>query len=212
MRETSYILVIAIYSTSSGNRLKSEHSKCHEVGSQTRFPGAGCPPVNSRERGFGRHPLFPGGFCELETHRLQTWRGLHRKSAWQRFRYSYTPFAHHLAGRNGKWLKSCFQLLPILLLKKILSLHFSDKSSEQMNLPPCQGTPNAKSGVGFLVNLGPPCALPLQAYYAIFLNKGRLEVHLSTGARIMRKIVVRPEPSLFHDGREHSVHVERTRG
>ncbi|XP_036269558.1 laminin subunit alpha-2 isoform X2 [Pipistrellus kuhlii] len=51
-----------------------------------------------------------------------------------------------------------------------------------------------------------------QAYYAIFLNKGRLEVHLSTGARIMRKIVVRPEPSLFHDGREHSVHVERTRG
>uniref|UniRef100_A0A480VXV2 Laminin subunit alpha-2 isoform b n=1 Tax=Sus scrofa TaxID=9823 RepID=A0A480VXV2_PIG len=51
-----------------------------------------------------------------------------------------------------------------------------------------------------------------QAYYAIFLNKGRLEVHLSTGARTMRKIVVKPEPSLFHDGREHSVHVERTRG
>ncbi|XP_036172311.1 laminin subunit alpha-2 isoform X5 [Myotis myotis] len=51
-----------------------------------------------------------------------------------------------------------------------------------------------------------------QAYYAIFLNKGRLEVHLSTGARIMRKIVVKPEPSLFHDGREHSVHVERARG
>ncbi|MBZ3874023.1 Laminin subunit alpha-2, partial [Sciurus carolinensis] len=51
-----------------------------------------------------------------------------------------------------------------------------------------------------------------QAYYAIFLNKGRLEVHLSTGTRTMRKIVVKPEPSLFHDGREHSVHVERTRG
>nr|XP_019584999.1 PREDICTED: laminin subunit alpha-2 isoform X4 [Rhinolophus sinicus] len=51
-----------------------------------------------------------------------------------------------------------------------------------------------------------------QAYYAIFLNKGRLEVHLSTGGRTMRKIVVKPEPSLFHDGREHSVHVERTRG
>uniref|UniRef100_A0A3Q1N3A0 Laminin subunit alpha-2 n=1 Tax=Bos taurus TaxID=9913 RepID=A0A3Q1N3A0_BOVIN len=51
-----------------------------------------------------------------------------------------------------------------------------------------------------------------QVYYAIFLNKGRLEVHLSTGARTMRKIVVKPEPSLFHDGREHSVHVERTRG
>ncbi|XP_073931083.1 laminin subunit alpha-2 isoform X3 [Castor canadensis] len=51
-----------------------------------------------------------------------------------------------------------------------------------------------------------------QAYYAIFLNKGRLEVHLSMGTRTMRKIVVKPEPSLFHDGREHSVHVERTRG
>ncbi|XP_029416828.1 laminin subunit alpha-2 isoform X2 [Nannospalax galili] len=51
-----------------------------------------------------------------------------------------------------------------------------------------------------------------QAYYAILLNKGRLEVHLSSGMRTMRKIVVRPEPSLFHDGREHSVHVERTRG
>ncbi|PNJ78487.1 LAMA2 isoform 6 [Pongo abelii] len=51
-----------------------------------------------------------------------------------------------------------------------------------------------------------------QAYYAILLNRGRLEVHLSTGARTMRKIVVRPEPNLFHDGREHSVHVERTRG
>uniref|UniRef100_A0A8C2VU09 Laminin subunit alpha-2 n=1 Tax=Chinchilla lanigera TaxID=34839 RepID=A0A8C2VU09_CHILA len=51
-----------------------------------------------------------------------------------------------------------------------------------------------------------------QAYYAILLNKGRLEVHLSTGLRTMRKIVIKPEPSLFHDGREHSVHVERTRG
>lgn len=61
-----------------------------------------------------------------------------------------------------------------------------------------------------LSNLGRPFAL--QAYYAIFLNKGRLEVHLSTGTRIMRKIVVKPEPGLFHDGREHSVHVERTRG
>ncbi|XP_040821585.1 laminin subunit alpha-2 [Ochotona curzoniae] len=51
-----------------------------------------------------------------------------------------------------------------------------------------------------------------QAYYAILLNKGRLEVHLSTGARTMRKIVIKPDPGLFHDGREHSVHVERTRG
>ncbi|XP_036024630.1 LOW QUALITY PROTEIN: laminin subunit alpha-2 [Onychomys torridus] len=51
-----------------------------------------------------------------------------------------------------------------------------------------------------------------QAYYAILLNKGRLEVHLSSGTRTMRKIVIKPEPNLFHDGREHSVHVERTRG
>lgn len=51
-----------------------------------------------------------------------------------------------------------------------------------------------------------------QAYYAIFLNKGRLEVHLSSGTRTMGKIVIKPEPNVFHDGREHSVHVERTRG
>ncbi|XP_076784087.1 laminin subunit alpha-2 isoform X1 [Arvicanthis niloticus] len=51
-----------------------------------------------------------------------------------------------------------------------------------------------------------------QAYYAIFLNKGRLEVHLSSGTRTMRKIVIKPELNVFHDGREHSVHVERTRG
>ncbi|MEJ1286795.1 hypothetical protein NN561_017805 [Cricetulus griseus] len=51
-----------------------------------------------------------------------------------------------------------------------------------------------------------------QAYYAIFLNKGRLEVHLSSGTRTMRKIVIKPEPNLFHDGREHSVHMERSRG
>ncbi|XP_006885094.1 PREDICTED: laminin subunit alpha-2-like [Elephantulus edwardii] len=75
-----------------------------------------------------------------------------------------------------------------------------------------------ESGIILLGSGGSP-ALPRrkrrqtgQAYYAIFLNKGRLEVHLSTGARTMRKIVVKPEPSLFHDGREHSVHVERTSG
>ncbi|XP_071074759.1 laminin subunit alpha-2 [Dasypus novemcinctus] len=75
-----------------------------------------------------------------------------------------------------------------------------------------------ESGIILLGSGGTP-ALPRrkrrqtgQAYYAVFLNKGRLEVHLSTGARTMRKIVVKPQPSLFHNGREHSVHVERTRG
>ncbi|XP_045150594.1 laminin subunit alpha-2 isoform X3 [Echinops telfairi] len=74
-----------------------------------------------------------------------------------------------------------------------------------------------ESGI-ILLGSGGPSASPRrkrrqtgQAYYAIFLNKGRLEVHLSMGARTMRKIVIKPEPRLFHDGREHSVHVARTR-
>ncbi|XP_077018985.1 laminin subunit alpha-2 isoform X2 [Tamandua tetradactyla] len=75
-----------------------------------------------------------------------------------------------------------------------------------------------ESGLILLGSGGPP-APPRrkrrqagQAYYAIFLSKGRLEVHLSSGARTGRKLVVRPEPGAFHNGREHSVHVERTRG
>ncbi|KAM7136527.1 laminin subunit alpha-2 isoform 5-T5 [Molossus nigricans] len=81
-----------------------------------------------------------------------------------------------------------------------ITLSFSTKNESGIILLGSGGTPRRKRR-----QTG-------QAYYAIFLNKGRLEVHLSTGIRIMRKIVVKPEPSPFHDGREHSVHVERTRG
>ncbi|XP_030044824.1 laminin subunit alpha-2-like, partial [Microcaecilia unicolor] len=51
-----------------------------------------------------------------------------------------------------------------------------------------------------------------QAYYAVFLNKGRLEVHLSTGLREPQTIAIRPETGEFHDGREHSIRIERTKG
>ncbi|XP_016060358.1 PREDICTED: laminin subunit alpha-2 [Miniopterus natalensis] len=81
-----------------------------------------------------------------------------------------------------------------------INLSFSTKNESGIILLGSGGTPRRKRRQAG------------QAYYAVFLNKGRLEVHLSTGARIMRKIVVKPEPSLFHDGREHSVHVERARG
>lgn len=35
-------MLIAIYSTSPENELKSKHSECREVGSQTSFPEASC--------------------------------------------------------------------------------------------------------------------------------------------------------------------------
>uniref|UniRef100_A0A8D0L6L7 Laminin subunit alpha-2 n=1 Tax=Sphenodon punctatus TaxID=8508 RepID=A0A8D0L6L7_SPHPU len=51
-----------------------------------------------------------------------------------------------------------------------------------------------------------------QAYYAVFLNKGRLEVHISTGVRDPRRITIKPESGEFHDGREHSIRIERVKG
>uniref|UniRef100_A0A8C5TD51 Laminin subunit alpha-2 n=1 Tax=Malurus cyaneus samueli TaxID=2593467 RepID=A0A8C5TD51_9PASS len=50
------------------------------------------------------------------------------------------------------------------------------------------------------------------AYYAVFLNRGRLEVHLSTGMRDPHRITIRPEAGEFHDGRAHSIRIERARG
>uniref|UniRef100_A0A6I8PH80 Laminin G domain-containing protein n=2 Tax=Ornithorhynchus anatinus TaxID=9258 RepID=A0A6I8PH80_ORNAN len=75
-----------------------------------------------------------------------------------------------------------------------------------------------ESGLILLGNSGPPAAPRRkrrqtgQAYYAIFLNNGRLEIHLSLGTRTVRKIIIKPEPRPFHDGREHSIHLERSRG
>ncbi|NWS67194.1 LAMA2 protein, partial [Crotophaga sulcirostris] len=51
-----------------------------------------------------------------------------------------------------------------------------------------------------------------QAYYAVFLNRGRLEVHMSTGIRDPHRITIRPEAGEFHDGRAHSVRIERAKG
>ncbi|XP_067402829.1 laminin subunit alpha-2 isoform X2 [Emydura macquarii macquarii] len=51
-----------------------------------------------------------------------------------------------------------------------------------------------------------------QAYYAVFLNKGRLEVHIFTGIRDPRRITIKPESGDFHDGRAHSVRIERLKG
>nr|XP_014348008.1 PREDICTED: laminin subunit alpha-2 isoform X3 [Latimeria chalumnae] len=51
-----------------------------------------------------------------------------------------------------------------------------------------------------------------QVYYAVLLNRGRLEVHVSTGVRDPRRITIKPEMGEFHDGREHSVRIERIKG
>ncbi|XP_051880562.1 laminin subunit alpha-2 [Pristis pectinata] len=51
-----------------------------------------------------------------------------------------------------------------------------------------------------------------QVYYAVFLNRGRLEVHLSTGTREHRRVTVKPESGVFSDGKEHSVRLHRSKG
>ncbi|XP_060609318.2 laminin subunit alpha-2 isoform X3 [Anolis sagrei] len=51
-----------------------------------------------------------------------------------------------------------------------------------------------------------------QAYYAVFLNGGRLEVHVSNGVRDPRRITIKPEFGEFHDGKEHSIWIERLAG
>ncbi|NWJ04763.1 LAMA2 protein, partial [Crypturellus undulatus] len=51
-----------------------------------------------------------------------------------------------------------------------------------------------------------------QAYYAVFLNRGRLEVHISPGIRDPHRITIRPDAGDFHDGRAHSIRIERAEG
>ncbi|XP_072412131.1 laminin subunit alpha-2 isoform X1 [Chiloscyllium punctatum] len=51
-----------------------------------------------------------------------------------------------------------------------------------------------------------------QVYYAVFLNRGRLEVHVATGTRDPRRVTIRPESGMFNDGKEHSVRLHRSRG
>uniref|UniRef100_A0A663M1F7 Laminin subunit alpha-2 n=1 Tax=Athene cunicularia TaxID=194338 RepID=A0A663M1F7_ATHCN len=58
----------------------------------------------------------------------------------------------------------------------------------------------------------PPRRKRRYAYYAVFLNRGRLEVHISTGIRDPHRITIKPEAGEFHDGRAHSIRIERAKG
>ncbi|XP_068087628.1 laminin subunit alpha-2 isoform X4 [Hyperolius riggenbachi] len=49
-----------------------------------------------------------------------------------------------------------------------------------------------------------------QGFYAVLLRKGRLEVSLPGPKEILR-IAIRPEKGEFHDGKEHSIRIERSR-
>ncbi|XP_041043524.1 laminin subunit alpha-2 isoform X2 [Carcharodon carcharias] len=51
-----------------------------------------------------------------------------------------------------------------------------------------------------------------QVYYAVFLNRGRLEVHIATGTREHRRVTIKPESVVFNDGKEHSVRLHRSKG
>ncbi|KAM3931256.1 laminin subunit alpha-2 isoform 4-T4 [Leptodactylus fuscus] len=49
-----------------------------------------------------------------------------------------------------------------------------------------------------------------QAFYAVLLRKGRLEVSIP-GPKETHRITIRPEKGEFHDGKEHSIRIERSR-
>ncbi|CAL8317241.1 unnamed protein product [Merluccius merluccius] len=49
-------------------------------------------------------------------------------------------------------------------------------------------------------------------YLSIMLNKGALEVLVSTGSHNTRRVIRRAEQGLLHDGREHSLRIERLAG
>ncbi|XP_063773402.1 laminin subunit alpha-2 isoform X3 [Pseudophryne corroboree] len=49
-----------------------------------------------------------------------------------------------------------------------------------------------------------------QVFYAVFLRKGRLEVSIP-GPKELHRITIRPEKGEFHDGKEHSIRIERSR-
>ncbi|XP_056422497.1 laminin subunit alpha-2 isoform X2 [Hyla sarda] len=48
-----------------------------------------------------------------------------------------------------------------------------------------------------------------QSFYAVLLRKGRLEVSVP-GPKETHRITIRPEKGEFHDGKEHSVRIERS--
>ncbi|XP_071997663.1 laminin subunit alpha-2 isoform X3 [Engystomops pustulosus] len=49
-----------------------------------------------------------------------------------------------------------------------------------------------------------------QGFYAVLLRKGRLEVSVP-GPKETHRITIRPEKGEFHDGKEHSIRIERSR-
>ncbi|XP_074541079.1 laminin subunit alpha-2 [Halichoeres trimaculatus] len=52
----------------------------------------------------------------------------------------------------------------------------------------------------------------VEPYLSIMLNKGSLEVLLYTGSHSPRRIIRRPDQGILHDGREHSLRIERLPG
>ncbi|XP_060907751.1 laminin subunit alpha-2 isoform X3 [Labrus mixtus] len=51
-----------------------------------------------------------------------------------------------------------------------------------------------------------------EPYLSVMLNKGSLEVLVFTGSHSPRRIIRRPEQGILHDGREHSLRIERMPG
>ncbi|XP_041661165.1 laminin subunit alpha-2 isoform X7 [Cheilinus undulatus] len=51
-----------------------------------------------------------------------------------------------------------------------------------------------------------------EPYLSVMLNKGSLEVLMFTGSHSPRRIIRRPEQGILHDGREHSLRIERLPG
>ncbi|XP_034018533.1 laminin subunit alpha-2 isoform X2 [Thalassophryne amazonica] len=51
-----------------------------------------------------------------------------------------------------------------------------------------------------------------EPYLSVMLNKGSLEVLMFTGSHSPRRVIRRPEQGILHDGREHSLRLERLPG
>ncbi|XP_055005634.1 LOW QUALITY PROTEIN: laminin subunit alpha-2 [Boleophthalmus pectinirostris] len=51
-----------------------------------------------------------------------------------------------------------------------------------------------------------------EPYLSVMLNQGALEVLLFTGTHTPRRVIRRPEQGILHDGREHSLRIERLAG
>ncbi|XP_076023918.1 laminin subunit alpha-2 [Genypterus blacodes] len=51
-----------------------------------------------------------------------------------------------------------------------------------------------------------------EPYLSVMLNKGSLEVLVFTGSHSPRRVIRRPDQGILHDGREHSLRIERLPG